>query len=605
MLSLNVHRSLRGVVAALAVALFAVSALPVGAVPWGGDRDRFASPRFEEVWRSADMAVQQGRTTRSWTWGPKPWFDYKEIYKQSPKGLRQVQYFDKARMEINDPRTTSGPLGGVTNGLLVVELVSGRIKLGDDPGPAENFRSSNADIPVAGNPPLHNQFNLSTPVYANFVDIATVDNGYRDPSKIGQRVGTTLARQEPYSLNVLSRGFRQDLAELPGTDIVAYEPATGHNIPRVFHDFIDAGPVARIVAFGHPISDAYWITARVGEQDKDVLVQLFERRTVTYTPSNPAAFRVEMGNVGQHYFSWRYQALGQPWTTPDPSWNIVYASKTDGSTFQMAIVDPNGTNLFASGFGGLPYSVHRNWASFSIEYVEAPCTNGKRQIANIMPPKPNFFSNCSDNSYDPAISPDGNLLAFVSDVDGNPELYLMGGGISLGGIIDRYRLTDTTGCSVGRPSWLPDGSGLIYESNCEGSYALYRGNLSFTVEGEAKIAVAGLISPWAGEAERLTNDAANERWPRVSPDGSQIVFFSDRDGNNEIYTVMVDGSRQTRLTNNSARDEGPVWSPDGKQIVFNSDHDGDHELYIMKSDGSALRRLTQNNVDDGYAVWGP
>ena len=605
MLSLNVHRSLRGVVAALAVALFAVSALPVGAVPWGGDRDRFASPRFEEVWHSADMAVQQGRTTRSWTWGPKPWFDYKEIYKQSPKGLRQVQYFDKARMEINDPRTTSGPLGGVTNGLLVVELVSGRIKLGDDPGPAENFRSSNADIPVAGNPPLHNQFNLSTPVYANFVDIATVDNGYRDPSKIGQRVGTTLARQEPYSMNVLSRGFRQDLAELPGTDIVAYEPATGHNIPRVFHDFIDAGPVAGIVAFGHPISDAYWITARVGEQDKDVLVQLFERRTVTYTPSNPAAFRVEMGNVGQHYFSWRYQVLGQPWTTPDPRWNIVYASKTDGLTFQMAIVDPNGTNLFASGFGGLPYSVHRNWASYSIEYVEAPCANGKRQIANIMPPKPNFFSNCSDNSYDPAISPDGNLLAFVSDVDGNPELYLMGGGISLGGIIDRHRLTDTTGCSVGRPSWLPDGSGLIYESNCEGSYALYRGNLSFTVEGEAKIAVAGLISPWAGEAERLTNDAANERWPRVSPDGSQIVFFSDRDGNNEIYTVMVDGSRQTRLTNNSARDEGPVWSPDGKQIVFNSDHDGDHELYIMKSDGSALRRLTQNNVDDGYAVWGP
>ena len=68
MRSLNLHGSLRHVIAALAVAVFAVSALPVGAVPWDGDRHTFASPRFEDVSRSADAAVQQGRATRSWTW---------------------------------------------------------------------------------------------------------------------------------------------------------------------------------------------------------------------------------------------------------------------------------------------------------------------------------------------------------------------------------------------------------------------------------------------------------------------------------------------------------------------------------------------------------
>ena len=45
------------------------------------------------------------------------------------------------------------------------------------------------------------------------------------------------------------------------------------------------------------------------------MVQIFERRALTYTASNPAAFKVEMGNIGQHYFAWRY-ASGAPASTP-------------------------------------------------------------------------------------------------------------------------------------------------------------------------------------------------------------------------------------------------------------------------------------------------
>ena len=44
----------------------------------------------------------------------------------------------------------------------------------------------------------------------------------------------------------------------------------------------------------------------VGGQQQDVLVQAFERRVLTYTPANPDAFKVEMGNIGRHYFQWRY-----------------------------------------------------------------------------------------------------------------------------------------------------------------------------------------------------------------------------------------------------------------------------------------------------------
>ncbi len=59
-------------------------------------------------------------------------------------------------------------------------------------------------------------------------------------------------------------------------------------------------------ATGRPISEAYWATVRVGGTAHDVLMQCFERRCLTWTPTNPTAWQTEAGNVGQHYYAWRY-----------------------------------------------------------------------------------------------------------------------------------------------------------------------------------------------------------------------------------------------------------------------------------------------------------
>jgi len=98
-----------------------------------------------------------------------------------------------------------------------------------------------------------------------------------------------------------------------------YNPDLGHNIPGTLWKFLNLqGLVSKdhrlvtdkiedwVFSFGLPITEAYWTRSRIGGVEKDVLVQLFERRVLTYTPSNPAAYQVEMGNVGLHYYSWRY-----------------------------------------------------------------------------------------------------------------------------------------------------------------------------------------------------------------------------------------------------------------------------------------------------------
>ncbi len=82
--------------------------------------------------------------------------------------------------------------------------------------------------------------------------------------------------------------------------------------------------------------------------------------------------------------------------------------------------------------------------------------------------------------------------------------------------------------------------------------------------------------------------------PNWSPDGTEIAFTSNRDGNDEIYVMNADGSNQTRLTYNDAYDGMPAWSPDGTRIAFESRRDSNGSaIYVMNADGSNQTQLTK------------
>ena len=79
--------------------------------------------------------------------------------------------------------------------------------------------------------------------------------------------------------------------------------------------------------------------------------------------------------------------------------------------------------------------------------------------------------------------------------------------------------------------------------------------------------------------------------PAPGPDGL-IAFASGRDGNSEIYLMNPDGTEQARVTNNAAEDTFPALSPDATKIVFQSNRDGNGELYVVNTDGSGTMRVT-------------
>ena len=72
--------------------------------------------------------------------------------------------------------------------------------------------------------------------------------------------------------------------------------------------------------------------------------------------------------------------------------------------------------------------------------------------------------------------------------------------------------------------------------------------------------------------------------PVWSPDSRRLAFYSDREGNFDIYVMDRDGDNVTRLTDNGADDESPVWSPDGSQIAFVSFRLGNREIYVIDVD---------------------
>ena len=205
------------------------------------------------------------------------------------------------------------------------------------------------------------------------------------------------------------------------------------------------------------------------------------------------------------------------------------------------------------------------------------------------------------NDYNPSVSPDGTKLVFVSDRDGTPQLYLTTSNGS--GFPQRLNMD---GCLTQVPTWSPDGRTLFWEQQCSGGkYAIMRGDLQYS-EDSASWASAALINVRA-----LTDQGADNRYPRVSPDGKRIAFTSYRDGNAEIYLMSADGPSTgsggagavTRLTNSAGDDEAASWSSNGGQLAFASNRDGDYDVFVMNADGGGQSQLTNNTGVDRWVLW--
>ncbi|MEO0136684.1 MAG: DUF5050 domain-containing protein [candidate division WOR-3 bacterium] len=176
---------------------------------------------------------------------------------------------------------------------------------------------------------------------------------------------------------------------------------------------------------------------------------------------------------------------------------------------------------------------------------------------------------------DPAFSPLGDKIAYVSNIDGDEEIYLY--DINKDSTL---KITDNDYTDFA-PAFSPDGRELVYVSNRDGNWEIYKVNLLQRL------------------AFRLTKNKFWDGFPSFTPDGKFIVFSSKRNGSEDIYIMKPDGSGERLLYYTKYDETDPHLA--GNYLFFRSNMDGEFEIYMFDVKKEMLVRLTYNQVPD----WNP
>jgi TolB protein len=207
-----------------------------------------------------------------------------------------------------------------------------------------------------------------------------------------------------------------------------------------------------------------------------------------------------------------------------------------------------------------------------------PDGSGRRQLTHVA---------ADQTAGSPAWSPDGSRIAYVSNVRGDLELWVMAADGS-----GQHPVTSDPRFAHFEPSWSPDGRRIVFSRcNVEFGFAAYCDIARIDADGShRRTLVAG---HWIHERARY------------SPDGRKLAFSSNKGGfEGAVWTANADGGQLRRLTAPALEGFWPDWSPDGRRIVF-SDHCclPFSNVWVMRADGSGQHRLT-NLRDPAQAFFG-
>ncbi len=209
------------------------------------------------------------------------------------------------------------------------------------------------------------------------------------------------------------------------------------------------------------------------------------------------------------------------------------------------------------------------------------------------------------NELDPAVSPDASAVAYevAPALDAEPHVEVMS-LTDLGTTGSRTVVYSSATLAGVEPSWMPDGSSLLF---------LTRHPERSMPAPATLIKVSELIPGGHPFASDVGDYSFAGEWPAVAPDGATVVMSVGRLG------VFATGWRATRHygqalamsdlvgTGVTAIGEGtePAWSPDGKRLAFVREQDGHGHLFVASADGGGAQQVTYGPADDDQPSWSP
>lgn len=191
-------------------------------------------------------------------------------------------------------------------------------------------------------------------------------------------------------------------------------------------------------------------------------------------------------------------------------------------------------------------------------------------------------NNPQGDASSPALSPDGQRVVYVSNIDGDNEIYLYDINTNT-----TRQLTDNI-VNDADPTWSPNGLYIAFTSDREtpGKLEIF---ILDTTQSDPNLAIT-----------RVTDSRGSKFTPSFSPDGTQLVYAGESGNDINIFITDVSGTGVQQLSRiGGVRDSNPVWTSDGFYIVFISNREtSSGQMYVMTTDGGNVRRI----VTDGQSV---
>lgn len=197
----------------------------------------------------------------------------------------------------------------------------------------------------------------------------------------------------------------------------------------------------------------------------------------------------------------------------------------------------------------------------------------------------------ASTDWNPIWSPDGKYLYFISDRTGSMNVW-------------RISIDEQSGKILGQPEPVttPSTYSAFLSFSKNGKLAYVQVNDQANLQ-QVEFDPVGEVT--VGQSSYITQGSNRFVRPSISPAGDWLVYYR-RDFQEDIFISKPDGTDSRQLTNDEHRDRMPRLSPDGSQIVFFSDRSGRYENWIINRDGSELRQLTKTSGRGlSYATWSP
>jgi Tol biopolymer transport system component/DNA-binding winged helix-turn-helix (wHTH) protein len=264
---------------------------------------------------------------------------------------------------------------------------------------------------------------------------------------------------------------------------------------------------------------------------------------------------------------------------------VIFGKPNERNSLYLANADGTNEVPLPPASGNFAWAVDSK--KFIYQKIDEP-SNSEIYLYTLGTGKHINLTNSSEFEADPAFSPDGKQVVFISLRDGNYEIYLMDADGN-----NVRRLTHHPSAES-HPVFSPDGT-----------------QIAFTSDRETESADVYLMNAdGSGEVKQLTNWSSQETvepgcW---SPDGTQIAFFSDHEGTtDDIYVISAEIFRPQKILADAEHNLGaPVYSPDGKQIAYQAElKNKSGELRIFNTESKQNRTLLKTENPDLMPTFSP